>query len=443
MSEKGERTPGGRWQGRFFPIWSGQQVSLLGSQAAQFALVWWLTTTTGSATVLASASLVALLPQLLVGPIAGVFIDRWSRRRTMIVADAAIALVSLTLAILFWTGAMRVWHVYLVLLARSLGAAFHWPAMTAATSLLVPKEYLTRVAGLNQTMQGVVMIAGPGLGALLVSLLPLHGIMFVDVGTALFGIGPLLFVAIPELARREHAAAGLRSLFADLAAGFAYVRAWRGLVLLSLLVLAAKLAMTPAFSLLPLLVRKVFGRGADAYGAVEMIFGLGIVAGGTLLSVWGGSKRKVVTALLGFLLLGGGFAVVGAAPVQAFWVVMAGCLILGFSIPLVDGPFFAILQGSIDPSMQGRVFSLLGTLFNLTSPLGLLAAGPLSDVVGLRVWYLAAGALCVAGAVLGLATPAILHLEEEGRRNLARTQAASLPVAVAESIPQGGAGSDP
>jgi len=156
----------------FFVIWSGQAGSLLGSQLVQFALVWWLTQATGSATILALASLAALLPQILIGPIAGALVDRWSRRTVMIAADAAIALATLALAVLFWLKLATLWHIYALLLIRSLGAAFHWPAMQASTTLLVPEQQLSRIAGLNQTLAGMAGIFIPPLGALAIEILP-------------------------------------------------------------------------------------------------------------------------------------------------------------------------------------------------------------------------------------------------------------------------------
>ncbi|NIV39165.1 MAG: MFS transporter, partial [Anaerolineae bacterium] len=159
-----------KWQIPFFSIWTGQAFSLVGTRVAQFALIWWLTKLTGSATVLATASLAALVPDIVLGPLAGAYVDRWNRRIVMIVADTLIALASLWLAFLFWTGAIEVWHVYVIMVVRSVGGAFHWPAMQASTSLMVPKEHLSRVAGLNQAMKGALNIIGPPLGALLLEL---------------------------------------------------------------------------------------------------------------------------------------------------------------------------------------------------------------------------------------------------------------------------------
>jgi DHA3 family macrolide efflux protein-like MFS transporter len=165
------------WKARFLTIWSGQAISLFGSRLVQFALIWWLTQETGSATVLAIASLIGLLPTVLLGPFAGALVDRWKRRQVILVVDTAIALVTLLLAYLFTIDAVGVGTIYVLLLVRGIGESFHWPAMSAATSLMVPDDQLTRVQGLNQMLFGGLNIVAAPLGALLLGILPMQGIM--------------------------------------------------------------------------------------------------------------------------------------------------------------------------------------------------------------------------------------------------------------------------
>jgi len=186
----------------FFTIWGGQAFSLLGSQLVQFALVWYMTQRTGSATVLALASLVALLPQIFLGPVAGALVDRWNRRVVMMVADSLIALATVILAALFFFDAVQIWHIYLLMFIRSAGGAFHWPAMKASTTLLVPDQHLSRIAGLNEGLWGLASIVSPPLGALLIGLLPMQSILAIDLGTALLAITPLIFITIPNPVRR-------------------------------------------------------------------------------------------------------------------------------------------------------------------------------------------------------------------------------------------------
>ncbi|MGD8998000.1 MAG: MFS transporter [Anaerolineae bacterium] len=402
-----------RWQIPFFTIWTGQQLSLIGSRVAQFALVWWLTDLTGSATVLATASMVALIPEILLGPIAGAYVDRRSRRIVMMVADSVVALASLWLAYLFWVEAMQIWHIYAIMLVRALGGSFHWPAMQASTSLMVPEKHLTRVAGLNQTMSGVLNIVGPPLGALLLELLPPHGVMLTDGGTALLAIVPLFFVHIPQPRRSGDGQGAVRpTIWGDIREGLRYIGDWPGLLALIGMAMVVKIALTPAFSLLPLLVRDHFNGGAAQLSLLEAVIGMGIVTGGLLLGAWGGFRRKIYTTLMGMGMLGLGFVVLGLTPGGWLWLGLVCVFLAGFVIPLVDGPIMAILQGTVSPEIQGRVFMLMGSLLSLTSPFGLAIAGPVSDWLGLRVWYLTAGVLCGATGLAGFFIPAIVGIED-------------------------------
>ena len=402
-----------KWQVPFFTIWSGQSVSLLGSRIAQFALVWWLTQLTGSATVLATGTLVALLPEIFVAPLAGAYIDRWNRRWVMVIADGVVALVSLALAVLFWLGVMQVWHVYVAMLFRALGNSFHWPAMEASTALMVPKKHLARVAGLNITMQGVRNIAGPPLGALFMEIMSLQSVMLVDVGTAMLAILPLLFLEIPRPQRQ--AASDPPTIWADMRDGLRYLLRWKGLVAFIAVAMIFKIALTPAFSLFPLLVSETFQKQAADLSLLEAMNGAGVILGGLILGAWGGFRRKIYTSLAGMILLGAGLIVIGMTPPNMFWMVLVSSFGIGIMIPMVDGPFIAIQQEKIAPEMQGRVLSLIGSLLWITSPFSLAVAGPISDAFGLQVWYFAAGILCVGAGFYSFLLPVIVNIEENNQ----------------------------
>ena len=262
------------WAVRFFTIFAGQAFSLFGSSLVQFALVWYLTQKTGSATILATATLFAMLPQILLGPIAGTVVDRGNRRIIMIAADAMIAVFTLLLAYLFWTGNVETWHIFMIMAARSAGSAFHFPAMSASTSLMVPEEHLSRVAGANQMLFGLVSIVAPPVGALLVAFMPNQNILMIDVLTAMLGIAPLLFFAIPQ--PKEHHAEGQRpSFIQDFVGGFKYMTAWPGLLMLGLLATMLNFLLVPTSALAPLLVTKYFEKGALELGSLDAFFSIG------------------------------------------------------------------------------------------------------------------------------------------------------------------------
>jgi DHA3 family macrolide efflux protein-like MFS transporter len=399
------------WAERFFAIWTGQAFSLFGSALVQFALIWWLTQESGSATVLAIATLVGMLPQIVLGPFAGALVDRWNRRIIMIFADAVIAVFTLLLAYLFATGAVQIWHVYAIMAIRALGGAFHFPAMSASTPLMVPREHLTRVNGLNQALQGINSLAAPPLAALLLSILPTQGILLIDVGTAIVAILPLLFITIPQPERHEDPSETKASLWMDIRNAMAYIGTKPGFPAIIFMALFLNFLLVPTTALLPLLITKHFGKAAIELGLMESALGIGIIIGGILLSIWGGFKKKIATSLAGIIGLGLGVLLTGLAPADLFLLAIAGNFILGFMLPIANGPVGALLQSIIRPDMQGRVMSLINSGATAISPLGLLLAGPFADWLGIRVWFWAGGILCVLIALSAFFRPVIMNVE--------------------------------
>lgn len=407
-----ERTS--RWAGPFFTIWSGQALSLLGSMLVQFGLVWWLTETTDSVQVLATATMMALLPGVFVGPFAGALVDRWNRRVVMIVADGTIALATVGLAILFATGIVRPWHIYGIMFIRAAAGGFHWPAMRASTSLMVPEEQLGRVSGLNQTLHGFMNILSPPLGALLLGVLPLQGVLAIDVITALVAILPLLFIPIPQPKRREMGASEKGfTLWGDVREGLRYVWGWPGLFMVLIMATLINFLLNPAFSLLPLLVTRHFGGDALELGTIESAWGIGVVVGGVILSVWGGFKRQIVTSLLGLIGMGTGIVVLGMTPGSSFGLALVAMFAAGFMNPIVNGPLMAVVQARVAPEMQGRVFTLIQSTATAMSPLSLAVASPVAQLFGIRAWYVVGGLVCALMGAGAFFVPAILHLEDK------------------------------
>ncbi len=403
------RTPPKNWKLNFGSLFAGQAVSLFGSSLVQFALVWYLTQKTGSATVLATATLAATLPGIFLGPLAGVLVDRWNRRLVMLFADSLVAAATLVLAYLFWVGVADIWHVYVIMFIRSAGQSFQNPALSASTSLMVPESQLSRVAGLNQMLQGGLGILAPPIGALLLGVLPLQGVLAIDFVTALIGVSPLLFVFIPQPPAGKPGVA--RSFWGDLGDGLRYVGSWPGMVILLSMALILNLLFTPAAALLPLLVRNYFGGGAPQLAVLDSTFGLGVIVGSVILSVWGGFKRRIFTSLLGLVGLGAGFFLIGATPANAFWFAVGAMALAAVMQPITNGPLMAILQATVAPEMQGRVFSLVQAGATAMTPIGLIIAGPVADRFGVQSWFLFSGAVCILMALAAFFVPALLNIE--------------------------------
>lgn len=402
---------GKRWKAPFFTIWGGQAFSLLGSQLVQFALIWYLTVQTGSATVLATASLAGTLPQVILGPFVGTLVDRWDRRRIMLLADTIIALATIVLVALFALDAVTTWHIYVVMFIRSLLSSFHGNAMSASTSLMVPVEHLTRIQGINQMLNGGLNVISAPLGALLLSVLPLQGILAIDVSTALVAILPLFFIQVPQPERKEQSAPA--TIWQDFKAGFRYVVGWPGLLIISLMTVGINFTIIPAFSLLPLMVKEYFGGNAIHLSWVESAMGIGMIAGGALLGVWGGFKSKILTSMVGLMGMGAGTLILALAPSSVILLAVGGAFLFGVMNPITMGPFYAVIQSRAEPDMQARIFSLLSSVGGGMAPVGLMIAGPVSDWLGIQSWFLLGGAACVLMGVTGLFIPAVIKLEEE------------------------------
>lgn len=411
MSNRQTARTAPHWGWVFFPIWIGQALSSIGSAIAQFALVWWLTDLTGSAAVLATATTVAMLPQILLGPLAGTLVDRWNRRLVMIVADGFIALLSIWLAWLFWQHSLQIWHVYVIMLGRALGGIFHHPAMHASTTMMVPKAHLSRVQGLNQALVGAVNVIGPPLGALALALLALHQVMLIDVFTAMIAILPLFFVRIAE-PERKPTDVGARAVVNDMVAGLRYVRGFPGMLAVIAVALGLNFLGAPTWTLLPLYVRNVFGGDAAGLSMVQSAFGIGLISGGLALTAWGGLRSRINTGFGAFALMGLAVLGIGAAPATALWSVALGWFVFAFFNAIGNGTFMALLQGAVAPEMQGRVVSVVQSAANLAIPLGLALATPVVERFGLRSWYLASGVITALACLWALSSRAVRRLDD-------------------------------
>ena len=401
----GERS----WKRDFFTIWGGQAFSLVGSSLVQFALVWWLTVETGSATILALGTLMGVLPQIIIAPWAGAYVDRWNRRRTMIAADTGVALMAVVLMMAFAAGIAEVWMVLLAMFGRAAVSGFHWPAMQAATSMMVPERHLGRVGGINQAMMGLSSVVAAPAGAVLIALFPMWAVLSVDIITALMAIVPLLFIPVPEPQRKPD---GKPSLSLEMREGLAFIRGWQGALSVIVLFMIANLLLSPAFSLLPLLVIDHFQGGAGEYAAMEALAGIGMLAGGLFLGVWGGSRRKMATMLASCLALSIGVTALGLVPMDLILAAYAIAAAIGITLALLNGSFMAMLQAKVPFDKQGRVFALISAGVTAMMPAGLLLAGPLADLMGVRAWYLIAGVPMALLTVVFMAMPSVTRIED-------------------------------
>jgi DHA3 family macrolide efflux protein-like MFS transporter len=316
------------------------------------------------------------------------------------------------LAVLFWLGKVEVWHIYVLMFLRSAAQGFHWPAMQASTSLMVPQQHLARVQGLNQMLNGLMNIFSAPAAALLVAALPMQAVLAIDVSTAVLAVVPLLFIRVPQPERVMQAAGEpAPSMFADLRAGLRYVWTWPGLMFILVMATLINLLFVPLNALQPILVTKYFGGQALELAWMESAWGIGAVAGGILLGAWGGFKRRILTSLIGLVCLGLGALAIGFVPPMMFWLAVVLMFVLGVMNPLVNGPLFAVIQAVVAPEMQGRVFTLISSFATAMTPIGLIVAGPVADRLGVQVWYVIGGVVTILLGVGAFFIPAIMNIE--------------------------------
>lgn len=397
------------WKKKFIIIWSGQLFSILSSSIAQFAIVLWISLETGSAEVLSLATIAALLPQIVLGPFAGVYVDRWNRKRTMILADGFVAFCSALIALLFYLDVVELWYIYILIMLRAVGSAFHSPAMKSSIPLLAPESELTRIASVNQTIQAICNIGGPVLGAALILNTNMSVVMLLDVAGAAIACTSLLFVAIPN-PKNENQTDG-NNVWQDMKDGFLIIRNNKGLSWIMVTEILITFCVMPIVALLPLMTLKNFSGTPYQVSLVELLFGLGTLIGGVMLGIWNPRVRKVVMINVSYITLGVSFAVSGLLPSSAFLFYAAITVVQGITIPFYSGPFTALLQTQIPLSFMGRAFSLFDSISLLPSVLGLLATGFFADAVGIANIFIICGIATIIIGVTALFIPSIMKLE--------------------------------
>ena len=395
---------------KFFILWSSQAASQFGSYIVDFALIWYLTRETGSATILATSTIARLGPGILLGPLIGPLIDRWDRKKTMIFSDLISTLLTVLLMLLFAIHALQVWHIYFVIIGRSISDSFQNPAFTASIPILVPKEKLVKVNGFNQTLRGLVTIAGPAAGAFLMDLLPMQGVIAVDIVTAVIALGCILPLAIPNPPRTTLAAKS--NVIEDMLQGVRYIVSWRGLFFLFAWVGFLNFFGAPTHSLVPLFVKEYFAGDVLKLGWIQTAAGAGIIIGGLMMGTWGGFKRLIVTCFAGVILQSIVRVAFGFVTDESYWYGVAIWFITGIGGAVAWAPIHAIIQSTVPKDMQGRAYSVLNAMIGASMVLSLAITGPVVEAIGVRLIYIIGGTGIFVLTVAGFFSHALMNIEK-------------------------------
>jgi DHA3 family macrolide efflux protein-like MFS transporter len=415
-STESESMPG--WKKKVAVFLVGQTITTFGSLLVQYALLWHLTLTTKSGVVLALAAVFGFLPQAVVSIFAGVWADRVNRKLMIIVSDSTIALATLVLAFFMLSGVDDLWLVFLVMAVRSVGAGIQMPAISALIPQIVPTDKLMRVNGINSSVQSSLLIIGPVAAAGIYSTFSLAAILFIDVVTAVIGLSLLATIAVPTLSRA--ASNEKPSYFTDLREGLKYIFShdlvrWV-MVIYSIVFL---LVVAPS-NLSPLMLVRTFGSDVWLLTILELSFGIGMVAGGALMAIFA-SKMDRLGMMVGTSILFGVLAVVMGFTTNLI-LFYSLFFLIGLAVPAFSTSSMTLLQETVEPERQGRVFGFVGIVMAVAMPVGMAVLGPLADIVSVEILLIATGAITVLIAVVAVLLPA-------GKRAIAAAHASTGPEA--------------
>ncbi|MEK3856284.1 MFS transporter [Cytobacillus sp. FSL H8-0458] len=385
------------WLKNIILFLSSQTISLFGSSLVQYAIMWHITLTTESGLMMTLYIICGFIPTFFLSPVAGVWADRYNRKMLIILADGLIAFSTLILAILFLMGYESIWLLFVMAAIRALGTGIQTPAVGAILPQIVPKEKLTKVNGVNGSIQAVIMFVSPMVSAALIAMASLEVIFFIDVLTAAIAI--ITLMAFVKVAVHEKAAAEQRaSYFSDFKQGLHYVNSSPFLKKFFLFFAIFFVLMAPAAFLTPLQVTRTFGGDVWLLTAIEIAFSVGMMAGGGIIASWGGYPNKITTMTLASLIMGICTLALGIVPI--FWIYLLFMALFGIAMPIFNTPVTVLLQEKIEENYLGRVFGVMGMISTSMMPMGMLIFGPIADIIAIEWLLVGTGAFIILLAVI-------------------------------------------
>jgi MFS transporter, DHA3 family, macrolide efflux protein len=394
------------WKRNIVLFLSSQTISLFGTALVQYAIMWHITLTTKSGVMMTISIICGFLPTFFLSPFAGIWADRYNRKKLIVWSDSLIALSTLILAILFMNGYDALWLLFVMSAIRALGTAVQTPAVGAILPLIVPEDKLTKVNGINGSIQALVTLSAPMLSAALLTMASIEVIFLIDVVTAAIAVAILLLF----LKVKSHAKAAeqqVTSYFDDMRKGFDYVRNHDYIKKFFIFMAVFMLLVAPAAFLTPLQVTRTFGDDVWRLTAIEVTFSIGMMLGGALIASWGGFRNKIHTMMLSTLIFG--LCTIALGVVPNFWVYITIMGLAGVSMPLFNTPATVLLQEKVEGDYLGRVFGVMGMITSVTMPMGMLVFGPLADIVAIEWLLIVSGVLLFVQGFFLLGTKSLVE----------------------------------
>lgn len=373
------------WKQKIVLFLSSQSISMFGSSIVQYAILWHITLSTQSGIMMTLYIICGFLPTFFLSPFAGVWADRYNRKKLIMLADGMIALATLILALLYMAGHQYLWLLFVIAAIRALGAAIQSPAVGAVMPQIVPEDKLIRVNGINGSLQAAIMFVSPMVSAALLSIATLEIIFFVDVITALLAIIVLIFLKL----NKQQSSGVINGYFADFKAGLSYIASHHYLRNLLIFFAALFFLMAPAAFLPPLHVARVFGSEVWLLTAIELAFSIGMMIGGGIIAAWGGMKNHIHTIVIGGVVFSLCTLAFGLIPTFIPYVTVM--FICGVAMPLFNTPTMTLIQEKVAPEYLGRIFGIIGMISSSMMPIGMLVFGPLSDYMEIEILFIITG----------------------------------------------------
>lgn len=374
---------------------SSQTISLFGSSLVQYAMMWHITLTTESGLMMTLYIICGFIPAFILSPVAGVWADRYNRKMLIILADGLIATATLILAILFFMGFDAIWLLFVMAAVRAFGTGIQMPAVGAILPQIVPKDKLTKVNGVNGSIQAIIMFVSPMVSAALLGFATIETIFFIDVITAAIAIITLLALKISV--HEKAAEKQTTSYFSDFKQGLQYVNNHTFLKSFFLFFAVFFVLMAPAAFLTPLQVTRSFGDDVWRLSAIEIAFSIGMMVGGGIIASWGGFENKIKT--LGFASVIMGVCTFALGIVPNFWAYFAFMALFGVAMPIFNTPATVLLQEKVEEDYLGRVFGVMGMISTSMMPLGMLIFGPIADIIKIEWLLLGTGIFIIILAI--------------------------------------------
>ncbi|CZQ99960.1 Hypothetical protein Tpal_2446 [Trichococcus palustris] len=387
------------WQRDIGMFLGSQTISFFGSSIVQYAILWYLTLTTKSGVIMTLSVVFGFLPTFFISPFAGVWADRYNRKRLIVLSDGVIAFSTLVLIVLFLVGQRSIGVLLAASAIRALGSGIQMPAVSAILPQLVPEKELTRINGLNGSIQAVVMLVSPMISGVLLNAVTMEAIFLIDVVTAIVAILIMVFfLQVPTHAKASQEQAS--NYFQDLKLGFVYIKNHAFIRKLFLYFSLAFLMAAPVSFLSPLQVARTFGEDVWRLTAIEVTFSVGMMAGGLLVASWGGFKNRIHSIAFAIAIMG--VCTFGMGIIPNFWIYLFLMAVIGVAIPFLSAPSTVLLQEEVEEAFLGRVFGVQSMIATLMMPLGMLVFGPLADRMAIEILMVVSGLLLVFIAFFAL-----------------------------------------